>query len=70
MIAFVDSLHWIFFRQLIVKEDSSLLEEGDILKMPKLADTLEKIAEDPFTFYNGSLANDTVNDIAEQGRNQ
>ena len=38
--------------------------------MPKLADTLEKVAEDPFTFYNGSLANDTVNDIAEQGRNQ
>ena len=35
--------------------------------MPKLANTLQKIAEDPFTFYNGSLANDIVNDIAEEG---
>ena len=56
-----------FFRQLVAKEDGSLLKEGDILKMPKLANTLQKIAEDPFTFYNGSLANDIVNDIAEEG---
>ncbi|WAR27556.1 GGT1-like protein [Mya arenaria] len=45
----------------------TLLKEGDTIKMPKLAATLEKIAADPFTFYNGSLAQDIVDDITEQG---
>lgn len=36
--------------------------------MPKLADTFEKIADDPHTFYNGSLADDIVADIREAGK--
>ncbi|KAF1743330.1 hypothetical protein MXB_3272 [Myxobolus squamalis] len=33
------------------------------LKNPELADTLEKISLDPMSFYDGSLAEDIVNDI-------
>lgn len=54
-------------RQTFRKSDGSLYEEGDILKRPKLAVTLERIANDPHTFYNGTLAEDIVKDINEQG---
>ena len=54
-------------RQLVENEDGSLKKKGDVLKNPKIADTLERIADDPFTFYNGSLAEDIVEDIKEQG---
>lgn len=42
-----------------------LLKEGEILKLPKLAATLQKIAADPHTFYNGSLADDIAKDIQD-----
>ncbi|XP_048747538.2 glutathione hydrolase 1 proenzyme-like [Ostrea edulis] len=42
-------------------------KENEKIKMPKLADTFEKIADDPHTFYNGSLADDIVADIREAG---
>ena len=49
--------------------NGELLKEGDIIKRPKMAKTLRRIAEDEFTFYNGSLAQDIVKDIAEYGKN-
>jgi len=50
-----------------VKQDGSLVKEGDLLKNPKLAQTLLRIAEDPMSFYNGSLAREIVNDINDYG---
>ena len=41
-----------------------LFEVGDIMYCDKLAVTLRSIADDPFTFYNGSLAADISADIA------
>lgn len=54
-------------RELFVKEDGTLVQEGDLLKNPKLGATLRAIAADPFTFYNGSLAADIVQDLSEYG---
>ena len=54
-------------RELFVKKDGSLIQEGDLLKNPKLARTFRRIAEDPTTYYNGSLARDIVDDIADYG---
>jgi len=52
---------------LFVKNNGSLVQEGDLLKNPKLAATLRRISDDPTTYYNGSLARDIVDDIAEYG---
>ncbi|XP_062597984.1 glutathione hydrolase 1 proenzyme-like [Saccostrea cucullata] len=41
--------------------------EGEIIKMPKLANTFEAIANDPHAMYNGSLVDDIVEDIREAG---
>ena len=43
---------------MFLKSDGTLLQEGDLLVNPKLGATSRKIADDPFTFYNGSLAED------------
>ncbi|KAK3084146.1 hypothetical protein FSP39_008991 [Pinctada imbricata] len=41
-------------------------KEGEIIKMPKLAQTFQRIAyEGPDAFYNGSLTDDIVSDIQE-----
>jgi len=50
-----------------VKENGSLIQEGDLLKNPKLARTLQRIAADPMTYYNGSMAQEIVDDIADYG---
>ena len=55
--------------EIFVKSDGSLLQEGDLLINIKLGQTLRRIAADPGTFYNGSLAADIVADIAEYGGN-
>uniref|UniRef100_A0A1I8G9W0 Gamma-glutamyltranspeptidase 1 n=1 Tax=Macrostomum lignano TaxID=282301 RepID=A0A1I8G9W0_9PLAT len=44
-------------------------QEGDLLVDNKLADTLEKIANDPSTFYNGSLAKDILQEVLAAGGN-
>jgi len=54
-------------RELFVKEDGSLIQEGDLLKNPKLARTFRRIAQDPMTYYNGSLAREIVDDISDYG---
>ena len=50
-----------------MKEDGSLIQQGDLLKNPKLARTFRRIAEDPMTYYNGSLAREIVDDITDYG---
>ena len=55
------------FRELFVKPDGSVVKEGDIIKNTKLAQTLRRISEDPHTFYNGTLAQDIVDDITDHG---
>ena len=37
------------------------------MKRPSLCETLRKIANDPHTFYNGSLARDIVSDLEDRG---
>ena len=63
-------LHFTLFSELFVKEDGSLVQEGDILLRPKLARTLEIIADDPNAFYNPSsqLARDIIADIQDYGK--
>ena len=50
-----------------MKNDGSLIQEGNLLKNPKLARTFRRIAEDPMTYYKGSLAHEIVNDITDYG---
>ena len=55
-------------RQVFVKPDGSMYQVDEILKRPRLANTLETIAnEGADTFYTGSLAQDVVNDINDHG---
>lgn len=58
------------FRELVLKPDGTLMKEGDLLRNPKLGQTLRRIAANPDVFYNGSLAQDIVDDIAEYGVTQ
>uniref|UniRef100_A0A1I8G961 Gamma-glutamyltranspeptidase 1 n=1 Tax=Macrostomum lignano TaxID=282301 RepID=A0A1I8G961_9PLAT len=44
-------------------------KEGDVLVDTKLADTMDKIANDPQVFYNGSLADDIVQEVLAAGGN-
>ncbi|XP_072271672.1 glutathione hydrolase 1 proenzyme isoform X2 [Pyxicephalus adspersus] len=44
-----------------------VLGQGDIVRMPKLADTLQILADDPETFYTGQLAKQIVKDIQQAG---
>ena len=55
------------FRELFVKSDGTLLKEGDLYVNKKLGATLRMIADDPLTFYNGSLAENITQDIRDFG---
>ena len=46
-------------------DDLLLYSEGDIMTDPALASTLQKIAEDPTSFYDGELANDIIKDVED-----
>jgi gamma-glutamyltranspeptidase len=52
-----------------VKPDGTLLREGDFVRNLKLGRTLRLIAENPQSFYDGPLAQEIVDDIAEYGGN-
>ena len=60
------------FRELLTNQATGeLYKEGEILKHPKLAHTLEIIAnEGPNAFYNGSLSENITLDIQEAGKIQ
>ena len=49
-------------------ENGELKQEGDMMYNEKLAVTMERIADDPYTYYLGSLAADIAADIAEYGK--
>ncbi|KAI0241002.1 Glutathione hydrolase 1 proenzyme [Lamellibrachia satsuma] len=53
-------------RRVFVNEDDTLKKTGDIMRRPLLGRTLRRIADDPDTFYNGSLASDIVSDLQER----
>ncbi|KAK2157688.1 hypothetical protein LSH36_186g00047 [Paralvinella palmiformis] len=54
-------------RELFIKDDGSMREAGDVIRMPLLARTLRQIATyGSETFYNGSLADDIVRDIQDR----
>ena len=56
-------------RELYVKPDGSLYREGDMMTSPRLADTLQRIADHgPEVFYTGTLADDIVSDIQDCGK--
>ena len=55
------------YRELLIDDRGNLKKLGTVLKMPKFAKTLEKIRDDPGSFYNGSLAQDIVKDIQDGG---
>ena len=49
--------------------DGTLLEEGDIMRRPKLAETLRAVAnQGPAVLYTGSLAESFLQDIHDHGR--
>ena len=48
-----------------MKPDNSLMKKGDMLKLPKMADSLEKIANNPENFYSGAFAQDIADDIKD-----
>ena len=50
------------------RRDGSLKQEGDIIKLPKLAKTYHRIAEGGMEeFYKGSLSKDILADIEDAG---
>ena len=52
---------------MLLDGERNLKKLGSVLKMPKFARTLEIIRDDPESFYNGSLAEDIVKDVQENG---
>jgi len=55
-----------FCRPIFENEDGSIKKEGDIVRRPQLAKTLEIIAEEGMqAFYNGSLTSDILKDLQD-----
>lgn len=55
------------FSELLLDSKGNLKELGAVLEMPKLGRTLERIRDDPSSFYTGELAQDIVKDIRDGG---
>lgn len=53
--------------ELLLDSKGNLKELGAVLEMPKLGRTLERIRDDPRSFYTGELAQDIVKDIRDGG---
>ena len=53
------------------KKTGEVYKEGEIRKDPKLAKTLQVIADEGMeAFYNGSLTDDILSDLKERGNNE
>ncbi|XP_029294830.1 gamma-glutamyltransferase 5a [Cottoperca gobio] len=67
-IPYLDTNQTMPLRKLFTDKKGNLLRTGDPVKFERLADTLERIAEDgPDVFYNGRIAEDLIHDIQEAG---
>ena len=44
-------------------DNERLVKEGDVIKNEKYAKTLERVRDDPESFYNGALASDIIRDL-------
>lgn len=54
---------------MFLKEDGKLYKDGDVMRRPKLADTLQTIADEGVeAFYSGSLADNIIADIKDYGK--
>ncbi|KAK1349872.1 gamma-glutamyltransferase [Hamiltosporidium tvaerminnensis] len=51
----------------IYTKNGKLVEEGDFISRMNYAKTLEKIAKDPLSFYNGEIADKIVKSISDKG---
>jgi gamma-glutamyltranspeptidase/glutathione hydrolase len=51
----------------IFQRDGNYFKQGEILRQPELARTLERIAADPDDFYHGKLASELAADIQRGG---
>ena len=57
----------VHFSELLTTEEGQYLKEGDILKRPLYADTLEKIAnEGADYFYQSNFTKEMVNELKEE----
>ncbi|MGA2834780.1 MAG: gamma-glutamyltransferase [Terracidiphilus sp.] len=57
---FPDSKH-------IFQRDGNLYKDGDVFRQPELARTLQRIADDPGSFYHGKMAQELVSDLKKGG---
>ena len=64
------TIHILICRELFANpETGELKKSGDIVKYPKLAETYRRIAEGgPEAFYNGTLRDDIMADLNEDGK--
>ncbi|XP_018430140.1 PREDICTED: gamma-glutamyltranspeptidase 1-like, partial [Nanorana parkeri] len=53
--------------EIFCNAQGKVLEKGDIVKMPKLAGTLQVLADNPEAFYSGQLATQIVKDVQQAG---
>ena len=44
-------------------DNKRLVKKGDVIKNEKYATTLERVRDDPESFYNGALASDILRDL-------
>ena len=51
------------FSELLLDKNKKLRKKGDKIKNEKYAKNLEKVQNDPESFYSGELANDIAEDI-------
>lgn len=51
----------------IFQRDGNLYKEGEVLKQPELARTLQRIAADPEDFYHGKMAHELVDELKKGG---
>ena len=54
-------------REVYYDKNGAPRKQGDIITDPVFAKTLQEISEDPYSFYNGSIAKDMVKDIQGRG---
>ena len=51
------------FRELLIDKNNKSVTEGDKIKNEKYAKTLERVRDDPESFYSGTLASDIARDM-------